>query len=353
MAHNLADNSIGGKSFYSLRQSGWHNLGNVVDAPVSDERCAQLAGVDWDVNLQPLLRDDMVAIESHMATVRSDNGATLGVVGRNYTPMQNRDMFAWFRGLEGVAKITIETAGALGKGETVWAMARCDGLRLDLGDGGIQPYLLFANGHDGSRRVTIMPTTVRVVCQNTLRMAEGAGKRKGTLSSGYALRHTSGIADALASIQKAYAKTSEAWKRTEEALRFLASRRITNEGLQRLFTEPWIPKKAEVKNLITGEVLSTVVEDKDEGVRALAIRQARERRLNELLVSPTCKIGKLGDTWYAAVQAVTEYLDHEAVTRGENDREKAMRRLESANFGGTSDEVKGRAWDLALDLAGA
>jgi phage/plasmid-like protein (TIGR03299 family) len=276
-------------------------------------------------------------------------------VGKNYTPVQNRDIFAWFRGLDTVANIVIETAGALGKGETVWVMARCEGLKLDLGDGGIQPFMLFANNHDGLGKARIMPTTVRVVCQNTLRMAESAhgGKRKGSLSAGYALRHTSGIADALESIRVAYAKTSESWKHTEDALRFLASRKVTTEGLRTLFTEPWMPKKAEVMNVRTGEVLTTVAEEKDEGIRAAAIRQARERRLNELLASPTCHIGKLADTWYAAVQAVTEYLDHEAPTRGENDREKAMRRLESTSFGGTGDEVKGRDWDLALSLAGA
>jgi hypothetical protein len=100
-------------------------------------------------------------------------------------------------------------------------------------------------------------------------------------------------------------------------------------------------------------VLTTVDEEKDEGIRAQAIKQARERRLNELLVSPTCKIGKLGETWYSALQAVTEYVDHETVARGETDRQKSLRRLESSNFGGTGDEVKGRAWDLALSLAGA
>ncbi len=350
MAHNL--NIVGGKAaLYSLRENPWHGLGQVVERPVTDDEALKLAGLDWQVELQPLYRSDMVPVETHVATIRSDTKTSLGVVGKGYTPVQNEELFTWLRGLDGFADVTIETAGALGDGETVWVQARCDGLKFDLGDGGIQAYMLLSNGHAGNRRMIIMGTGQRVVCQNTLRMADGgkAGStNKGTLSTGWALRHTTNVAKAMEAIQDAYKRTTDGWKASEEALRFLATKPISEAKLQRLFVEPWIPKPvtAEAK----AEAEAAAAETQDESTRAATIRMTREKRLREILASPTCAIGKLGDTLYAGLQAVTEFVDHESAVRGKNE---ALARLESSSFGGVGDEIKGKAWKLALELAEA
>lgn len=372
MAHNLNSftdsNGAQRSAFYSVRESAWHGLGQVVERPVSDLEALKLAGLDWKVHLEPVLRQDMSPLESHVATVRSDTKETLGVVGSGFTPVQNYELFDWLRGLDGYADVTIETAGALGRGETVWAMGRCDGLKLDLGDGGIQPYLLISNGHAGNRRVHIMPTTVRVVCQNTLRMAETSKKRKLVnnttdlkvpLNSGFALRHTANVQDALKRVRDAYAATTDAWKTTEEALRFLHSKQYTAASLKRLVTETFdLPPKEEMVNEDVARALA------DESDRAAVIREERTKRIMEILASSTCSAPKIAGTLYSALQAVTEFIEHElpvsvrSVERVGNEskveaktRAIDLRRLTSTNFGGPGDALKEAAWDLAMDLA--
>ncbi len=342
MAHNL-DFSTGKAGFYSLREPAWHKLGQVVDTPVSDPEAQRLAGLDWRVNLVPLCREDMDPITSHVATVRSDTGETLGVVGANYTPVQNRELFEWMRGLEGFADVVVETAGSLGCGETVWVLGRCKGLSLNIKNDVTNGYMLLCNGHTGQRKLTIMPTSVRVCCANTLRMAESVGKREGTLSSGYLLRHTTGIAEAMKEIQTAYAKTTKAWAITEQALRLLASKPLTEVAITRLFTEPWAkPVLPELADLAASET-----------TRAAAIRTAREAKLRALLASPTNQQPGTRDTLFSGFQTVVEYLDHEAQTRQKDAKEAAMARFESSCFGGIGDAVKDRTFTLALELAGA
>lgn len=361
MAHNISFSS-GKAAFYSLREPAWHGLGQVVEKPVSDADVLKLAQLDWQVGLEPIVRGDMTPIDSHHAVVRSDNRSTLGVVGKGFVPVQNHELIDWLRGLDGFADVTIETAGALGNGETVWALGRCNGLKFDLGDGGFQGYMLLANGHAGNRRLAIMPTTVRVVCQNTLRMAEGVkpgSTNKNTLSTGYILRHTKSIATMMQKVQEAYKQTTDAWKASEEALRYLASKPLTQEAIGRLFVEPFIPKARQeaIEKVEAGDQTPEVVEQADESVRAAAIRMEREKRLNEILASPTCTAPKIRDTLYAGLQAVTEYLTHDAPIRSSSknaieDKQLAQKasRLDS-NLFGTFDEMKGKAWELALELA--
>jgi hypothetical protein len=53
---------------------------------------------------------------------------------------------------------------------------------------------------------------------------------------------------------------------------------------------------------------------------------------------------------WAALHAVTEYVDHRRTTRGQSNFERASRRLQSLWFGSGS-RLKQQAWDLALTMA--
>ncbi len=350
MAHNL-DTSTGTAAFYSLKEPGWHKLGNVVERPVTDDEALRLAGLDWEAELVPLCRQDMVPIESHMAIVRSDNKHGLGVVGRNYCPLQNREMFKWLRGLETIGDVVIETAGSIGLGETVWALGRVKDLRFDIKGDAFQGYLSLTNSHDGSRKFLLSPTCVRQQCWNTTAMIIGQ-KRAGTMASGWELRHTSGIHANLEEIRKLYAQTADAWKSTEEALRFLADKPLTEAKLVRLFTEPFIPKVV-ITPEAKAEAEAAEAETKDESVRAAAIRLEREKRLREILASPTNQMAGTKDTIFAGFQALSEFCDYEIGVRSkaDSDESRTEARLLSSNFGGRGDAVKRSGFKLALELA--
>jgi Domain of unknown function (DUF932) len=60
---------------------------------------------------------------NHKATLRSDTGALLGIVGRDYEPLDNRDAFRFLDELIG-SQLHFETAGSLWGGRRVWVLAR-------------------------------------------------------------------------------------------------------------------------------------------------------------------------------------------------------------------------------------
>lgn len=328
MAHNLATNvQRGGKAFYSLREAGWHSLGNVVGVPAMDPEALALAGLDWEAEDLGLYTTGMDLITTHKAIRRSDTGAILGVVGNGYEAMQNADLFKFLRDCDATSSLEIETAGALGDGSTVWAMARVPGLDLAMGQDVSAGYLLITNGHDGKTPVRIFPTSVRVVCQNTMRAAaaDRRGKRR-TLSGGWDVKHTSGMVAALASVAHAYRSAVEEHQETVDQARALAAKRSTADSLLS----------------ITRAALDTAP-SADESPRSKQIREAREAAVAVIRASETCNVQGTAGTIWADLQAVTEWVDHERLS-------DAAERFRSANFGGEGEEMKARAYDAALAL---
>lgn len=328
MSANLAINrQLGGASFYSLRTAGWHKEGNVVQAPASDPRALELAGLAWTADTETLYTSGMSIVTSHKALIRTDTGEVLSVVGTGYQPLQNADLFAFLRDCDATKSLEIETAGALGKGDVVWAMARVPGLDFALGKDETRGYLLITNGHDGKTPVRIFPTAVRVVCQNTMRMASQARSGfRGTLSGGWDVKHTKGMEYTLRSVAAAYVGAIESANETRAQAQALAGKRSTSDSLQ----------------TITRAALDVTV-GPGETERSRQIREAREKAVAAIRASATCDVQGTAGTLWADLQAVTEWVDHE---RGGD----AAERFRSAQFGGEGEEMKARAYDAALAL---
>ena len=156
----------------------WHKLGKSVSSDLGWTEMIKEAGLDWTVSLRKLFvrrPTDEVSFQlvpDYFSVVRDSDSSVLGVVGKKYTPIQNRDSFRFLDTMAGDLKY--ETAGALLGGRVVFALARLDQGDFavdDHGDDQVQMYLLLANRHDGSGAFVTRLTTVRVVCMNTLTAA--------------------------------------------------------------------------------------------------------------------------------------------------------------------------------------
>lgn len=161
--------------------SPWHKLGFPLGSPATTEEALVASGLDFTVVKKPLMevvKPDHPADLSHRwATVRTDTGDVLGVVGDSYEPIQNRDAFGFFDHLVGTGEAIYETAGALGRGERIWILAKLPGYIKVRDKDIVSKYLLLSNSHDGSSLVQMKLTPIRVVCNNTLTAAlKGAGE---------------------------------------------------------------------------------------------------------------------------------------------------------------------------------
>jgi phage/plasmid-like protein (TIGR03299 family) len=356
MAHDLTINANGTAAFVSLRRSAWHGLGQVVTEEMDDATLLSKAGLDWHVEERPVYDGTPVVVGDDTLTTydqikgwkllrRSDTKDDFAVVSNDFRVFQNREMVALMREIGGDA-VRWETAGALGKkGQTTWAMAHLPDLSISLGkDDRTESYLLISNGHGNNRALVVMPTAVRVVCANTMRMAEG-GKRNNearvrnaanrdfgaaALAKGYGIHHDQGLDRAVADVASAYQRMLANRDATKVAYEMMATQAIADSDARgywdRVLAEP------------VGQ---------SETDRAKAMRMEREKRrratMERLWVSDTNRTDATAGTVFGAFQAAVEYLDHEAPARSAQGR--AFRAVM-----GTDVATKRFAWDEAIAL---
>jgi phage/plasmid-like protein (TIGR03299 family) len=99
---------------------------------------------------------------------RSDTGAPLAVVSKDYKVVQPGEVMDFFGKLADIGGFQMETAGALSDGKRVWALARVgDGAPVVDGDL-VKPYLLLGTSYDGTMATIAKFTAIRVVCNNTI-----------------------------------------------------------------------------------------------------------------------------------------------------------------------------------------
>lgn len=163
------------ETMFYTREKPWHGLGTMVmEAPTSSQ-ALQLAGLNWEVEQQPIMTTEGIELNGFLANVRSTDKKILGVVSDKYKVVQNEEAFAFTDALLGEG-VTYETAGSLQEGKKVWLLARLPQRYIISGDE-ISPYLVFSNTHDGSGAIKVAMTPIRVVCNNTLNLALDNAKR--------------------------------------------------------------------------------------------------------------------------------------------------------------------------------
>lgn len=355
MAHNLTIRADGTAEMFSLRESPWHKLGRVLPEEITDGKVLEMAGLNWAVEEVPVGTVDQVAIPGGdtmtTATVipgwkalrRNDTGAVLGVVGKHFRTYQNQELVDLMRRIAGLGHIVWETAGSLGGGKTVWALARLPDLAWDVKGDANNAYMLLTNGHGNQRALTIMPTAIRVVCANTMRMATGgtaATKARilnmkegdfsnGALATGYGLHHDRGLDDAVRQVVAAYRRLTEAQEATAALGNRLADAKV-NQADADAYWE------------MTFRLAVPAGLDEKAKVRAMRKRDGTLGKLREIMAGPTCQVAGTAGTWYAAAQAALELIDHHP---GKNST--AGGRFGWANWGDGA-ALKADAWAYAL-----
>lgn len=216
MSHELDFSKGYAAMFAHARQPVWHQKetgAKILQFHPTVEEALIEAGLDFIVDKVPTkrlmadgsLRDNALAF----STIRLDTGAELGMVGRDYTPLQNVDALRIFQPLIDSGHCVIETAGALRGGADVWVAVAWNlekfgeqARALMLGDPrGLLPYSVIRNNHNGRSNVVGMDVTICPVCANTLGAALAAAgvderdeQREGRISSNaFAIRHSQNV----------------------------------------------------------------------------------------------------------------------------------------------------------------
>ena len=166
----------------------WHGLGEKVSELVTPDEMLKAAGLDWEVEQRPLMyadKDGNMVEAPRSALIRSTDDKLLTVTGKSWKPVQNSDMLNFFKRYVETGDATLETAGSLRGGKVVWALANLKTDFLVGGNDKVDGYVLMTSYHEVGNATTIIPTTVRVVCANTMAMATRGA------STAYKQSHTS------------------------------------------------------------------------------------------------------------------------------------------------------------------
>lgn len=235
MADNINYSRFTGThSFVSAVEPAWHRKGTILPDKFTAEEAIKYANMGYEVGLAPVYaqfstdKNDPnrgIKVDNFFATYRKDTREVFGIVGNRYEVVQNIDAFSFFDNIVGEKKAIYETAGVLGKGETIFLTAKLPGNIVLPGDDLVEKYLVFSMSHDGTKPITALFTPTRVVCANTLAIAFSNGSHKVTI------KHTRSAHDRIneaAKLMNLVHKTSDA---TAEILNEMVKVRINDDQL--------------------------------------------------------------------------------------------------------------------------
>jgi phage/plasmid-like protein (TIGR03299 family) len=302
----------------------WHGLGSKLAAGQSIEQWKQSAGMDWAIEESEVRFitghngvGTLNAYPGQKVLYRSDTKAPLAVVSKRFQVVQPGEILEFYRDLTEVGGFELETAGVLREGRKVWALARTgQSARLTAKDQ-VDGYLLLATACDGTLATTAQFTSVRVVCNNTLRIA--VGDRQGAIK----VPHRSQFDPE--AIKRQLGITVATWDGFVNRMRALVATPVDPDSveglLRRVLTYPSQLGRPPVVN-------------------EQAVRTARA--LYEGGGKGSLLASSRGTAW-GLLNSVTEYVDHHRRARSDDHRREAA-------WFGQGAQSKQRTWNELVEL---
>ena len=303
MAHEISSVTIDGNEIFEAmyaNRPAWHGLGKVFDpsgreAPDS-ATAIELAHLNWDVEKEDLqLAKDGKDVANNYAIVRQDTRDVLGLVGNDYQCLQNREGFGFLDSLMQDGIMRYESAFALNGGRQICLLARMPSVDFVTPDDALLRYILWCTSHDGSSAVVGMPTSVRVVCANTKRLAIAkAGNQQITL------RHSGRMEHKLEYARRYLSQWDSAFTLFREGAQSLLkgySPQQAQEYIERLFPTPKL----------------------EEGESARKRHARIVSQVRGAWYEPSNRLDSIKGTWWSLYNTVSHFVDHGKPSRQAKD----------------------------------
>lgn len=318
MAHELYTNADGRASMAYVGETPWHGLGQALTPESSIGVWMHEAGFNYEIaggEVMTAMPDgqNMIVMPSRRLLYRNDTHVPLAIVSDKYKVVQPAEVMEFFRDLTEEHGWQLETAGVLFNGAKYWALAKTGSEIRITGQDQVGDYMLLATACDGTMRTLAKRTSVRVVCNNTLSIAQRG--------EGFRVSHSS-VFDPLKA--KHELKLIDGWKEFEDNILMLAERRVSSLEAIDYVVNIFGDSSKPVDQQSSINTIAKVLKLYDGDAKGSDLKSAK------------------GTAW-GLVNAVTEYCDWH---KGDSQD----RRLDAAWFGKTAD-LKERAFGEALKLA--
>jgi phage/plasmid-like protein (TIGR03299 family) len=309
MSHNIdTSNGQSNIAFLGSRDDIWHRLGQEMKPGMGVHEWRVKSGLNWTAENVPAYAETergAARADGWRFIVRSDTNRVLGCVSDRYKVVQPREVLDWFEHYISVDdRFQLDVAGSLKGGEIIWATAKFNG-PIDVAGDKHVARLLMTTSFDTSMPTINRATMVRVVCNNTLDCAL-ADKAKSLVKTRHNTKFDAQrVGGELARIADGF----KAYKAMGDAM---AQVHLSKEHVSKLFRA----------------VLDIPFDAKADDVSQRKLNQFDELRR---AYRATCNEGTEPGTAWAALNAVTRYVDHDRSTRGGGSETEA--RFVSAQFG--------------------
>lgn len=327
----------------------WHGLGVKVPATLTPLEMQEAASLDWTVSKRPSYTIDapewsedvgLIQADKTFHIVRDSDNQILSHCGRDYIPIQNEDVFKFFKRFTEAGHMTMETAGSLKNGGEIWGLAKISEDFELVGEDQIKGYLLINQPHIVGRSMIIKLTPIRVVCNNTLTFALGSA------GASFRIPHVKAFGDeAIRAAEEALGLSGERMAEFKEAATFLTKKKAKHSDFLEYVGEVYQPtmiadyrrdQELKAQGKLIGE-LPPLVEN---------FNKYPNLAVEALKHAPGASLKSSRGTWWGALNAITYVEDHL------HESEIPGNTLHSAWFGAAANR-KSRALDLAVKYAKA
>lgn len=340
MAHEL-DMTRGQAAIAFRGAVPWHGLGAEILPQDSLDDIRIKAGLDYDVvktpvqfqrrvqgidpgNNAPIDYTTYETSKDKCVLYRSDTGNDLSVVSTKYQVVQPSQIVNFYRSLTEQYGFQVEVVGALKGGRKVWALANTGNCINLPGEDRVKGYLLLATSYDGTMATQARFTSIRVVCNNTLTLANSEGRPD------VSVPHSATFDEVKVKQDLGLGNT---WGEFAEQAKHMVDTKRNNDDFARLLLSSYYGLTTE------RQISEFQMEDKNNASFDKLVKRITTA-LNE---APGAHLAAARDTLWGALQAVTYDVDHQLPSRSVDTR------LDKAWFG-TGDNIKRRAYDFARGL---
>jgi phage/plasmid-like protein (TIGR03299 family) len=266
-----------------IRTATWTNIGYDIRKATTVEEALKLSHLDYTVEKVPCFLADGTPIPGAFCTKKENSLETFGVVGKEFSIIQNIEGFDFINALVGEG-LTFLKAGENRK--MVWIIGQLPTIEV-LGDK-VTPHVIFQNSHGGNTTLKATIAPLRIICQNQFNLTFRKADNK------ISLRHTSSIKERLHTAETVLAQNSiyldEFKKKAEEMASAKVSKAKVDSFLDTIFEVKADFNPTQIKNM------------EEKRTRFLAAYQAEDNQ------------NFIGTQW-GLVNAYTDYVTHKPLKK--------------------------------------
>lgn len=247
---------------------------------------------------------------------RSDDARYLATVGKEFKPVQPREIVTFYKQLCERGDFSLEALGQVDHGARIWGLAKNNLTARIMGQDAIDSYLFFVTGNDGSLATRIKFLSKRLICNN---MLNAAITTKGIGGWSLCYRHSMSIP--YEQILKDMRELPDYWNDFTHKIDVMANKSIADEDAYKFF---WKMYERD--------------QDKPE-----TIARRVEKVMSIFSHEETQQLRSTKNTLWGCINAVTYFNDHVRKNRTDESRFKST-------MMGVGEKEKELAWKNALEL---